>query len=317
MGDAIRLRDDLSQFNFDCAAHLAGMAAGERSGLSDLLQLMDAYGGDALIAADVPVPLRRLQAGETLFHEGFEAEAIYFVRAGTFKTFRTAEDGYEQVLGFAGRAEVLGFDAVCMGCHPTAALALEDSSVYVLLLRDFFVLAQRAPALDLVVHRAVSSALTCRGELADVMAAVSAEVRLARFLVHLSQRMAASGQSQRRFHLRMSRREIASYLGVAHETVSRSFSALAGWGLVCVDNREVEILEMDELKALSRGTRRQTDDISRPDGPRLTVARPAGADSVRQDAGIGTLQFGAATRGNGPCLAGTETVAWESAETPA
>ncbi len=167
------------------------------------------------------------------------------------------------MLGFVGRAEVLGFDALCTQGHPTEAVALEDSTVYVLLLRDLVVLAERHPALGRGVHLAVSNALTRQGELADVMAAVAAEVRLARFLMHLSHRMAACGHSPRCFVLRMGRRDIASYLGVAHETVSRCFSALAGWALVEVDNRKVSIVDMDGLRAFARGTRRQIDEASR------------------------------------------------------
>jgi len=227
--------------------------------LSDLLQLLGAGPADAG-PSPVMVSLRRLHTGETLFHQGAHADTVYFVRAGTFKTFCTAEDGYEQVLGFTGRAEVLGFDAICMGQHPTAAVALEESSVYGLPMRDLLAPSARLPALHRVVTLAVSRALTYQSELADVMAAVAAEVRLARFLVQLSQRMAACGQSPRRFHLRMRRRDIASHLGVAHETVSRSFQALVKWGLLEVANREVGILDMDGLRSLSRSTRRPAED---------------------------------------------------------
>ncbi len=242
-------------------------SAQDHSTLADLLQLMGAGDADVRRAAGVPVPLRRLRAGDTLFHEGTRADSIYFVRSGTFKIFRTAEDGYEQVLGFVGRAELLGFDALCTCGHPTEAVALEDSAVYVVLMRDVVGLIERSPALGRVVHLAVSTALTRQGELADVMAAVSAEVRLARFLLHLSQRMAACGQSPRRFVLRMGRRDIASYLGVAHETVSRSFTALVGWGLVAVNNREVEVVDMDGLRALTRATRRQVDEAGAAQAP--------------------------------------------------
>ena len=68
----------------------------------------------------LPVAWHRLHAGETLHHEGAVADAIHFVRAGAFKIFRTAEDGYEQVLGFAVRGEVLGFEALANGTHPSA-----------------------------------------------------------------------------------------------------------------------------------------------------------------------------------------------------
>jgi CRP/FNR family transcriptional regulator len=241
--------------------------APEHGTMADLLQLLGAEDVDVRRPTRMPVPLRRLHAGQTLFHEGGHADSIYFVRSGTFKIYRTAEDGYEQVLGFVGRAEVLGFDAVCTAGHPTEAVALEDSTVYVVLMRDMVGLIDQAPALGHSLHYAVSAALTRQGELADVMAAVAAEVRLARFLLHQSQRMVACGQSPRRFLLRMGRRDIASYLGVAHETVSRSFTALAGWSLVTVNNREVEITDMEGLRVLARATRRQLDEPGHAHGP--------------------------------------------------
>ena len=54
------------------------------------------------------------------------ADAIHFVRAGSFQIYRTAQDGHEQVLGFAVRGEVLGFEALAQGTHPSAAVALDE-----------------------------------------------------------------------------------------------------------------------------------------------------------------------------------------------
>ena len=233
------------------------------STLTELLRLMGAEAIDSALGDAYPVAMRRVRAGATLYHEGTQAESIYFVNIGSFKSIRTAEDGYEQVLGFVRRGELLGFDAVCMGQHPTAAIALEDSRVFSVRIQDIFTLAQRAPALDRVLHLAVSRQLTARADIADVMAAVAADVRLARFLVQMSERMQACGQSPRRLYLRMSRSDIASYLGVAHATVSRSFSALAAWGCLRVNNRDVEILDMPRLRAFSRSTRGLMEDPSR------------------------------------------------------
>ena len=53
----------------------------------------------------------------------------------------------------------------------------------------------------------------------------------------------------------MSRRDIASHIGVAHETVSRSFGALVQWGCLAVSNREVEILDAQLLHTCARSTR--------------------------------------------------------------
>ena len=251
--------------------------AADNSPVTELLRLMGCRvepGGDVL---DLPAPIRRLRARDMLFHEGGRAESVYFVRAGTLKTFRTAEDGYEQVLGFSGRAELIGFDALCMGQHPTACVALEESSVFSLLIRDLIEPGRRTPSIDRMLAVAVSRALQQRNDLADVMAAVAAEARLARFLLQWSARMAACGQSPRRFYLRMGRRDIASYLGLAHETVSRSLQTLARWDLLSVSNRAVDILDMDGLKTLARNTRRTVGEFKPRAGQPIPVAAPTPA----------------------------------------
>jgi CRP/FNR family transcriptional regulator, anaerobic regulatory protein len=257
-------------------------------GHSTLAELMRLLGSDSLstseppcTASRLPVGLRRVLAGEHLIHMGAPSDALYFVFTGTFKIFRTDEDGYEQVLAFAGRREVLAFDALCMETHPTAAIALEDSTVYVIRKSELPALSRAEPAFERELQRAGSRALTRINELVDVMAAVAAEVRLARFLLQLSRQMDASGQSPRRFHLRMGRRDIASMLGVAHETVSRSFTALSMNRLIHVCDRDVEILDMDGLKAYSRSTRRSMEEIAlaatrRHSGRQTTTCRPVG-----------------------------------------
>jgi len=227
----------------------------QSSVLTDLLRLLGALDGIAHFSDSQPVWLRQVRAGAVLFHEGSPAEALEFVHVGSFKTFTTAEDGYQQVTGFAERADVLGFDAWCMGRHPTSAAALEDSWVFSVRQRDLSDWCGQVPALSRALHHAASRQLARHSQLSDVMAAVAAEVRLARFLVHMAGQMQSLGRSPRRFVLRMTRRDLASHLGVAHETVSRSFSALVQWGCLRVNVREVEIIDFDQLKAVSRCTR--------------------------------------------------------------
>jgi CRP/FNR family transcriptional regulator, anaerobic regulatory protein len=96
------------------------------------------------------------------------------------------------------------------------------------------------------------------------MAAVAADARLARFLVQLSSSMAERGQSPRRLLLRMNRRDIASHLGLAHETISRSLRLLADAGWLRVHNREIEILDPVALRRCARSTRGPLDDTPSP-----------------------------------------------------
>ena len=75
-----------------------------------------------------------------------------------------------------------------------------------------------------------------------------AEERLAAFLLNLSQRMKARGYSASEFHLRMSRAEIGSYLGMKVETVSRTFSAFVHQRMLDVDKRHVRITDLVALQ---------------------------------------------------------------------
>ena len=82
--------------------------------------------------------------------------------------------------------------------------------------------------------------------------ALSAEARVARFLVSLADRFAAMGYSSKLFNLRMTRHEIGSYLGLTLETVSRTLSAFNEIGLITVDQRTIGIKDPEALKTLRR-----------------------------------------------------------------
>jgi CRP/FNR family transcriptional regulator len=129
------------------------------------------------------------------------------------------------------------------------------------------------------LEQALSRQLVRTAEAAAMSAPVSSEVRLARFLLWLSQCMADAGQSPRRLLLRMGRRDIASLLCVAHETVSRGFTNLATVGYVLARRKEVEILDPEGLRDFARFTRGTP-----PDTLRRPVAGHAQAAPCRRTA---------------------------------
>ncbi len=231
----------------------ADTAAGSLADLVRLMGMALPEGADAVSAARIP--LRRLHEGATLLFEGGRGRAIYVLRCGSTKTVKTQEDGYEQVLGFQHAGDVLGFEALHDGVHAASVVALEDSSVYVLAADDLPHLRRLCPLFTDALELAMSRQLLHAEASAGLMSAVASEARLARFVLWWSERMAGIGRSTRRLHLRMGRRDIASFLGVAHATVSRSFTALADSGCLRVDNRDLEILDFAALRALARNTR--------------------------------------------------------------
>lgn len=215
------------------------------------------------LGAAFPQPLRqRVAAGGTLLHEGAPLTHVAVVQAGSFKCVKTADDGYEHVLGFAMRGDVLGFDGLAAHSYPSAAIALEDSFVLTMTPRQLDALRRTDPRLDEALQVALSAQLARSVELAELMSAVAADARMARFLLHWSARMADHGLSPRRLRLRMNRRDIASHLGVAHETVSRSLGQLGDEGCLRVANREIEIVDMAALRLHAYRTRGSGEDAA-------------------------------------------------------
>ena len=92
----------------------------------DLAGLIHLLGGDSdvlLPADDLRFGVQRAARGTMLVHEGAPAGTLYVVQAGSFKIVRTAEDGYEHVLAFAWRGDVIGFDGLACGRYAFAAEA--------------------------------------------------------------------------------------------------------------------------------------------------------------------------------------------------
>lgn len=233
-----------------------------------LLQCLQALADAPSSSLDAATPLRqRVAGGALLLHEGAAARHVCVVLAGTFKTVKTGDDGYEHVLGFSMRGDLLGYDGLASGRYASAAMALEDSVVFVLTLRQLDQLRHADACFDRALQTALSRQMSRAIELAELMSAVAADARLARFLLHLSARMEEQGLSPRRLLLRMNRREIASHLGVAHETVSRSFGLLADRGYLRVENRAIEILDGDGLRLHAHCTRGPADDAPKAPTP--------------------------------------------------
>lgn len=180
---------------------------------------------------------RRLRRGEALFREGEACRSIYAVRSGTLKTVMPGLDAREQVTGFQLAGDLLGLDGLGHGRHASRAIALEDAEVVVL---PYGGDARGDPReLGTVLPRLIGRELVRKQKLAVLLSCMSAEQRLASFLLNLSRRLEARGYSATDFHLRMTRSEIGSYLGLNLETVSRTMSMLHERGLVEVDGRHV------------------------------------------------------------------------------
>jgi CRP/FNR family transcriptional regulator len=191
---------------------------------------------------------RRVLAGQTLYREGDRFQFIYAVRAGTLKSSLMLADGREQVSGFHIAGELVGLDGVAQGRHASAATALEDTEICAIPYAHLSDMASGAAGVHHVISRLMSREILREGSLMMLLGSMNADERLAAFLLNLSERFGARGYSEREFHLRMSRAEIGSYLGMKLETVSRTFTLLQQDSLLEVDKRHIRILDLEGLK---------------------------------------------------------------------
>lgn len=235
--DARTLSNDGDAFHFcsTCAFSQACLSEGmDKGALKDLHVLVEHIGP--------------FHAGDHIFREGDSFEAIAAVRAGTVKTCVVDRDGREHVLGFHFPGEVIGLDAIDGDHYPCNAVALDT----VMLCRFSFpriaVLAARIPGIQKQLFRLLSRDI---GRAALLAGDWSADQRMAAFLIGLSRRLSERGFSATRFQLTMARTDIANFLRLAPETVSRVLRRFEGDGLLRVDRRDMELLDPDALMALA------------------------------------------------------------------
>jgi len=197
---------------------------------------------------------RRVKRGESLFGTGDEFTSVYAIRSGFFNTSVVDGEGREQVTGFFMGGELLGLDGIGSGRHNGTAIALEDSEVCVMPYALIESMSQEFPQLQRHLHSVLSREIVRDHGVMMLLGSMRAEERLAAFLSNLSKRFVRRGYSQSDFHLRMTREEIGSYLGLKLETVSRLFSQFQKDGLIAVEQKHVRILDIAGLdKVLSAG----------------------------------------------------------------
>jgi CRP/FNR family transcriptional regulator len=199
---------------------------------------------------DVTFPVRRVKAGETLHRAGDRFKAIYIVRSGFFKTVAIDAAGAELVLGFPMGGEVIGIDGVDSDRYLADVVALDISNVAVIPFARLAQLGREHPCVERLLYSMFSRELVHKHAMAWLLGTLSAEARLASFLLDLSDRFGRLGYSRASYALRATRQEIGSYLGLKLETVSRTLSAFAGAGLVDVDRRQMTLRDISGLRRI-------------------------------------------------------------------
>ena len=218
----------------------------QASGCSAALSTLEA------LVRGLPLQRRRLRAKQYVFRAGQPRHALHLIHAGVFKTSVISEDGREKITGFRLRGELLGLDALDMSTYACDAIALDVGEVWELPCAH---LRETIPEFQELLTSALASEIRRDWGWMLALGTLTAEQRVASFLLDLTSRLGSLGFSPRCMTLRMTRSDVGNFLSLQLETVVRALSHLQAMGLIRIERREILIEDLPGLRATLSVTR--------------------------------------------------------------
>ncbi|MDY6841533.1 MAG: fumarate/nitrate reduction transcriptional regulator Fnr [Pseudomonadota bacterium] len=201
---------------------------------------------------------RIFNRGEQIFDQSMPFRACFAVKSGAIKTSIITETGEEQVTGFFMPGELVGLDSIGTEHYACTARALERTSVCEFPVDKLKELTSKLPELQHHMYHLMSQEIQNSHQLSMLLSKNTAEERIAALLLSLSSRFRRRRMSPTTFSLPMARNDIANFLGLAVETVSRVFTRFQNQGIIKARGREVELLDIKALQMGSRELSRQS-----------------------------------------------------------
>jgi len=198
----------------------------------------------------VPTQSRAIKAGAYLFHEGDDATRIYQVVSGVLRLTRVMEDGRRQVIAFGYPGDIVGFPAC--GQHHTDCNALTPATV-IPYRRDMLETGEGDPELHRTLLQAALREISNMQDHFMMLGRKSATEKVSSFLSVLADRVGAPMGNYTQVDLPMSRSDIADFLGLTTETISRTLTQLRKSRIIALENiHTVIILKPETLRAMAQ-----------------------------------------------------------------
>lgn len=187
-------------------------------------------------------------ANETIYHVGVSAQHLYLLRDGYVKLFKTSANGKDQIIRIVKAGEIFGFDGLVDVRYNHSAVPLKQASVCRIAVEKLNTLGIYRPEVErLIMVRCIKELQHADERLLELGAKRSPE-RLASFLVDWCNAASANGWVP----LVLSRSEIAQFLGLTIETVSRLFASWKRDGILREQKQSIRIMDWQRLKLLAQ-----------------------------------------------------------------
>jgi CRP/FNR family transcriptional regulator len=205
-------------------------------------------------------PVRHLSAGKPLFVEGEEATHVFEVGHGALRVFKIISDGRRVITGFLYPGDIIGLSVGQRYLY--SAEAISAATVRQMTRAEFDSAVTDNPRLQPEFFALVSDEMAAAQDQMVLLSCKNAEERICSFLLKFLKRCSLPGERRRQIELPMCRQDIADYLGLTIETVSRTFTRLINKGVVSIENgalRHTIMIERPSLLAKLAGDGNEDD----------------------------------------------------------
>ncbi|MBD3918570.1 Crp/Fnr family transcriptional regulator [Paenibacillus sp. PR3] len=192
---------------------------------------------------------RQVSKRTAIFAEGSEKESVYFIYNGLVKTFKTDENGHEQIVSFLKTGDMFPHTGFFnQQPYPATAEALIDCKLIAIPVRQFEQLMMNNPGIAIKLMRVMGDKIRELQEKLQVMSGQNVKNKVLAFLLQLADQHGEVRAHTITINLPMTHQEFANAIGTTRETINRMLNQLKDEGLIEVDRNRIVITDLEGLK---------------------------------------------------------------------
>lgn len=198
---------------------------------------------------------KNYKKGEALIHEGEKSDKLFIINKGQVKRSKYTVNGKEQILDIISCGDFFGELNLFNAEQPTnfTAYAIEETEICQITKKDIDAVMAVHPDIAIKLLKEVTLRLAHAENLAQNLATKDPEVRIAQMIIEFCQKFGTKKSEGILIHLPITREEIASYVGVTRETISRKLSKFEDLGLISlVGNKQLLVKDESALLDYTR-----------------------------------------------------------------
>ena len=195
---------------------------------------------------------REVKKGDVIFQEGGISNSLCFINEGKVKLYKYTKDGKEQILSILSKNDFVGdLELLKESPHKFNAEAIEDCKLCIITKDEMKTLMMNNPEMVIKILESVAEKLSQMEELIQNLATNDIDARVAYLLIELIEKYGHRKDDNIIIELSITREDMANYIGVTRETMSRKLRKFEDDGIIQLDGmKRIIVLNEEKLKLM-------------------------------------------------------------------